>query len=52
MEMVYQETRNASDESDKFEFELTGARYEEPAAKNSWWIFLIQIMGEASSINR
>ncbi|WP_335519197.1 hypothetical protein [Neobacillus drentensis] len=39
------ETRNASDESEKFEFELTSARFEDLAAKNSWWLFLIQLTG-------
>jgi len=33
--MVFKETRNASDEIEKFDFELTGARFEDLDAKNS-----------------
>jgi len=36
------ETRNASDGIEKFEFDLTRARIEDLAAKNSWWLFLLQ----------
>ncbi|MFJ7730201.1 hypothetical protein ACIQXV_29505 [Neobacillus sp. NPDC097160] len=38
-------TRNASDGIEKFEFDLTRARIEDQAAKNSWWLFLIQLTG-------
>jgi len=36
------EIRSASDGIEKFEFDLTRARIEDLAAKNSWWLFLLQ----------
>ncbi|WHY77183.1 hypothetical protein QNH20_24410 [Neobacillus sp. WH10] len=44
------ETRDALDGIEKLEFYLTRARIEDLAAKNSWWLFLIQLRGSISVI--